>query len=270
MNYIVMGTYFTKMFEISSPLLELAAVDFLMQYAVFIVSAYLKSEKFYDITGSTTFLVLAHLCRKWNPERSVRQMIQSGMILTWAVRLGTFLFIRVLKSGKDRRFNKARENPQLFFVYWTMQGVWIFVTLLPSLMLLSRPDFMPLTNRDYLGFALWTLGFTIEVVADFQKSVFCNITENKGKFINTGLWSVSRHPNYLGEILLWFGLYFSASSTFKGKEMLTVLCPVFDMFLITKISGIPLLEKHGIQKWGRDPKYVDYMKNTAILIPYLW
>lgn len=265
-----MGSYISKMFDISSPLLQLVAVDFLMQYAVFIISAYLKTEKFFDLTGSTTFIVLAHLCLKWNPERSMRQMIQSGMILIWAVRLGTYLFTRVLKSGKDRRFNRIRENPPLFFIYWTAQGLWIFITLLPSMMLLSRPDFMPLTNRDYLGFGLWTLGFAIEVIADFQKSIFCNMPENKDKYINSGLWSISRHPNYLGEILLWFGLYFSSSSTFKGKEMLTVLCPVFDMFLITKISGIPPLERYGIQKWGKDPSYQSYIKNTAVLIPYLW
>ncbi|GFY60253.1 hypothetical protein TNIN_500111 [Trichonephila inaurata madagascariensis] len=266
-----MGTAATKMFDfLNSPLFELSTVDFGIQFSVFIVSAFLKTEKFYDLTGSLTFIVLSHLCTKWIPERSLRQQIQSGMILTWAVRLGTFLFIRVLKSGKDRRFDKCRDNPKLFFVYWTMQGVWVFITLLPSLLLLSRPDFVPLSNRDYFGFSLWILGFGIEVTADFQKSVFTNMAENKGKYINTGLWSISRHPNYLGEILLWFGLYFSASSTFKGKEILCVLCPIFDMFLITRVSGIPLLEKHGMQKWGKDPQYIHYVKNTALLIPYLW
>ncbi|KFM63539.1 hypothetical protein X975_19521, partial [Stegodyphus mimosarum] len=148
--------------------------------------------------------------------------------------------------------------------------MWVFITLLPTLMLLSRPDYVPLTNRDYIGFSLWIFGFAIEVVADFQKSVFCNTPENEGKFISSGLWSISRHPNYLGEILLWFGLYFSASSTFKGSEMLTVLCPVFDMFLITKVSGVPPLEKHGLKKWGHDPKYIEYVKNTALIVPYFW
>ncbi|CAL1294431.1 unnamed protein product [Larinioides sclopetarius] len=266
-----MGSKASKMLDLlDNPFFEIATVDFGIQFSAFIVSAFLKTEKFYDITGSLTYIVLAHLCTKWVPERSMRQTIQSGMILTWAVRLGTFLFIRVLKSGKDRRFDKVRGNPKLFFVYWTMQGVWIYITLLPSLLLLSRPDFAPLTNRDYLGFSLWILGFTIEVVADFQKSVFTNMPENKGKFINTGLWSISRHPNYLGEILLWFGLYFSSSSTFKGKEILCVLCPIFDMFLITRFSGIPPLEKYGLQKWGRDPQYIEYVKKTSSLIPYLW
>ncbi|XP_015929834.1 uncharacterized protein [Parasteatoda tepidariorum] len=265
-----MGTVISSMFNFQQPLLELAAVDFAIQFAVFAVSSFLKTEKFYDITGSVTFVILSHLCHTWVPERSLRQMIQAGMISTWAVRLGTFLFIRVLKSGKDRRFDKVRENPLRFFVLWTMQGVWVFITLLPSILLLSRPDFVPLSHRDYFGFALWMLGFGIEVTADFQKSVFCNIPENKGKFINTGLWSISRHPNYLGEILLWFGLYFSASTTFRGKEMLCVLCPIFDMVLITRISGIPLLEKYGMQKWGKDPAYVEYVKNTALIIPLLW
>ncbi|GFS85181.1 uncharacterized protein TNCV_4223131 [Trichonephila clavipes] len=117
-----MGNTATKMFDfMNSPLFELSTVDFGIQFSVFIVSAFLKTEKFYDLTGSLTFIVLSHLCTKWIPERSLRQQIQSGMILTWAVRLGTFLFIRVLKSGKDRRFDKCRDNPKLFFVYWTMQ-----------------------------------------------------------------------------------------------------------------------------------------------------
>ncbi|KFM71113.1 hypothetical protein X975_12774, partial [Stegodyphus mimosarum] len=121
MDYYI-GPNLIKMSTLTSVLFELAAVDFAIQYIVFFISAYHKTEKFYDVTGTTTFIILSHLCAKWIPHRSVRQMIQSGMVLTWAVRLGTFLFIRVLKNGGDRRFDKARDSPFLFFIYWTLQG----------------------------------------------------------------------------------------------------------------------------------------------------
>ncbi|KAG7153786.1 Zinc finger protein 362-like [Homarus americanus] len=135
--------------------------------------------------------------------------------------LGLFLFTRIVKAGKDRRFDKTRANPVRFFYAWTLQGVWVLVTILPSLLAVLSPRQRPVGTRDYIGWGIWAMGFLIEVVADYQKTVFKNNPANKDKFINTGLWALSRHPNYFGEILLWFGLYVSASSTFSGWEYLT-------------------------------------------------
>ena len=134
--------------------------------------------------------------------------------MAWAARLGLFLLIRVIRTGGDRRFEKALQNPLLFFQFWFLQGLWVFVTLLPTLMMNLAERELALGVRDYLGWFLWAVGMAFEVVADMQKSQFRAQPDNRGQFIRTGLWSISRHPNYFGEILLWFGLYMG-----KGKSM---------------------------------------------------
>ena len=156
-------------------------------------------------------------------------------------------------------------------------------------MLANEDNDKPLGKQDYLGWALWATGMFFEIVADMQKTAFKNDPKNQvsahhifensepkskyrlftqGKFITTGLWSISRHPNYFGEILLWFGLYISASSVFKGWQYLGVLSPLFVHLLITRVSGIPLLEKAGLKKWGHLKEYQEYLKNTPSLVPF--
>ena len=195
-----------------------------------------------------------------------------------------------MKDGKDKRFDKVRDQPLRFLVFWLIQGLWVFVTLLPTLMLNESKRDRPLGAQDYIGWAIWAAGMVFEVTADLQKSAFRRDPANdvrlkfqlrkgyqfftvfsmfQGKFINTGLWSISRHPNYFGEISLWFGLYVSASSVFSGLEYLAVLSPVFVHLLITKVSGIPLLEKAALKKWGSLPQYKEYLKNTPVLVPFL-
>ena len=239
-----------------------------------------------------------------------RQNVHNWMIFAWACRLGTFLFMRVLKEGQDKRFDKARDSPATFLVFWSLQGVWVWVTLLPSLILNTERRDPALGSRDYLGWGLWVAGFLIEVVADMQKSIFranpendvssiiiavlCNMKGiypvqlfmSQGKFISSGLWSLSRHPNYFGEILLWFGIYISSSSAFRGSQYLSVLSPVFIFLLITRVSGekvstlikiiklillllgVPLLEKSGLKKWGHLPEYQKYLQEVPQLVPF--
>jgi steroid 5-alpha reductase family enzyme len=129
---------------------------------------------------------------------------------------------------------------------------------------------MKLGAQDYLGWTLWIIGFATEVIADHQKGQFRADPLNKETFIKTGLWSLSRHPNYFGEILLWFGLFISASSNFtKWWQYLSILSPTAVYLLITKMSGIPLLEQHGLKNWGHLPEYQTYLNNTPELIPQL-
>lgn len=252
---------------LSNSVASLLALDMGIQWVGWSVAALLKTEKFYDLAGSFTFILLSYLSHEGS-RKTVRQFIQSHMIMAWAGRLGLYLFMRILKDGKDKRFNRAKEDPKEFFIFWTLQGVWVFVTLLPSLLLNNSTKDVAIGRRDYLGWTFWMVGMFFEVVADFQKTMFKNDPRNEGKFINTGLWAISRHPNYFGEILLWFGLYFSASSVFRGVEYLSVLSPVFVHLLITRISGIPLLEKAGLKKWGKLPEYQAYLLNIPSLIPF--
>ena len=264
------------------PLATLALVDFGIQWAVWSVSSIFTTERFYDLTGSLTFLLVTYLGLRLGGggrgggssigilDSSVRQLVTSGLVMTWATRLGSFLFLRVLRAGEDVRFQRVKCEPTTFFVWWTIQGLWVFVTLLPTLLLLLKRDSRPLGPRDILGWTLWVIGFVVEVTADRQKSAFKSDPENAGKFISSGLWSVSRHPNYFGEMTCWAGLWLSASSTFSGLEYLSVLSPAFVAFLIAKVSGIPILERTAEKRWGHDPAYVAYRDNTALLVPFLW
>ncbi|KAL3831371.1 hypothetical protein ACJMK2_023124 [Sinanodonta woodiana] len=259
--YSIMGNTFGKA----------VAIDFGIQWACWLVASIFKTEKFYDLAGSGTFFLLAYQTLRWGGTYFLRQRIQTGLVMTWAARLGIFLFTRILKSGQDSRFNKVRGNPGMFWIYWTIQGVWVFLTLLPTIMLNDKKEDKPLTTRDYVGWGIWVLGFLFEAIADYQKSVFKSDQANKGKFIQTGLWSISRHPNYFGEILMWIGLFTSATSIMnKPKEYATVISPIFVILLLTKVSGIPILEAQGMKRYGHNPQYLEYCKNTAKLLPFIW
>lgn len=253
---------------LNNELLRLLGVSLGVQWVGCTAAVLLKTEKFYDLTGSLTFMLLSHMSYE-KSAMSRRQMTQGWMVFAWAARLGTFLFLRILKDGEDKRFDKAKESPSVMFKFWTIQGIWVFVTLLPTLLLNSERRNPAIGTRDYIGWGMWTLGFIFEVVADAQKSIFRNNPDNKGKFIESGLWSISRHPNYFGEILLWFGLYVAGSSVYSGAQFLSVLSPVAVALLITKLSGIPLLEKAGLRKWGDNPAYKRYIETVPVIIPFI-
>ena len=255
------------------PLLTTAALDFAIQWALWSVAAFFQTEKFYDLGGSCTFVFLTLLTLRWRHKNSklyLRQLVQSGCVSIWALRLGLFLFHRVLKAGKDSRFNKVRGNPSAFWVYWTLQGLWVWMTLLPTLILNTSARDEKLTWKDYLGWSLWVIGFALEVVADHQKSQFRADPANKGKWISSGLWSMCQHPNYLGEILLWSGLFLPASSVMSGRQYWSVVSPMFVVYVLTRLSGIPILEKQGVRRWGHLAEYLKYRQTTATLVPHLW
>ncbi|CAM1307604.1 Uncharacterised protein g4643 [Pycnogonum litorale] len=254
-------------------ILKCVVADFAIQWTVFGVSALMKTEKYFDITGSATYISLVSLSYIFNSQFTWRQTLQSAMVVVWATRLGTFLFHRISYSGgKDSRFDKYRDDPIKFFGVWNMQGVWVLCNMLPTLLLTCRNQSVGrlVSHREYIGWSMWCVGFLIEVLADYQKSSFRRNPANSDKFITTGLWKYSRHPNYFGEIMLWFGMYVSASSSMSGYQYLSVLCPIINMWLITRVSGIPPLERKAVKTWGTNPAYREYVRNTAALIPGIW
>jgi len=236
---------------------------------VFAISTLLGTkEKFYDLTGGSTFVLVALLSYISNSGFHLRQKVITGCVVTWGLRLSLYLFQRILKEGRDRRFNRVRDKPSQLFIFWTIQGVWVLLTLLPVLILNSKKDDIPVDNLDRIGWGLWSAGFLIESIADLQKARF---QRTKGKeWIDTGLWSLSRHPNYLGEIMMWCGIFLSSSRVMRGLEYLSVLSPAFVSFLLCCVSGIPLLEQSADKRWGSSIEYQLYKKHTAILIPFLW
>lgn len=231
----------------------------------------LATEKFFDLSGSFTYTFLALYSLIQSGHYYPRQLLVTLFVLIWAARLGTFLYLRIqrAKNGKDGRFDEIKHNLPRFFNMWTIQGLWVFLTELPLFCLNSTPSdtAFPLWS-DYLGLVCFGVGFACEVIADNQKTEFALQPENEGKFIQTGLWAFSRHPNYFGEILLWIGIFFVCSSAFTDAfQWICIISPMFVAFLLIKVSGVPLLEARADQKWGHDPAYLEYKARTPELIP---
>jgi steroid 5-alpha reductase family enzyme len=240
---------------------------FVIQWIAFI-PAYLKqTEKFFDLTGSITYILVAVTAVIFSPDIDARSLLLSGIIAIWAVRLGSFLFSRIRAEGEDRRFRQIKSSFARFLLTWTLQGLWVTFSLAAALAAITSTNRVELGAFALIGFLVWLLGFGIEVIADRQKSQFRADPENRGKFINTGLWSWSRHPNYFGEIVLWVGVAIIALPTLSGWTWLTLISPLFVILLLTRISGVPMLEARADEKWGGQEDYKTYKSRTSVLIP---
>ena len=243
---------------------------FIIQWIVFLPSYYWHTEKFYDLTGSVTyiFITLVALYHKGQfivPRADIRSLLLAMIIIIWALRLGSFLFMRILKDKEDRRFNEWKFSFPLFLRTWTLQGMWIFLTSIAAITAISTRKIVAPDVFLFVGGFLWLFGFLFETISDFQKRKFKS--KNKDGFITSGLWSVSRHPNYFGEIVLWIGVAIIAYPTLYGWQYVSLISPLFVYLLLTRVSGIPLLEEHAEKKWGKDKKYISYKENTPELFP---
>ena len=246
-----------------------ASVGFLLHWAVFLPSFIQQTEHFFDLTGGVSYVATVALALLAHPAMDARGQLLCVLVTIWAVRLSTFLFLRVRKAGKDRRFDEIKQRFFRFAFTWTMGGGWVFITLAAALAAMTSVTQKPLGLFAGLGVAVWLAGFTIEVIADQQKTRFRNDPDNADKFITSGLWSRSRHPNYFGEIVLWFGVTIIALPVLGGWQWLTLVSPLFVTGLLIKVSGVRLLEASGQQRWGSDPAYRQYLENTPMLIPAL-
>lgn len=243
------------------------ALAFIIQWMAFI-PAYLKqTESFFDLTGSITYLTVVLVAVLLSPIVDARSWLLLGIISVWAIRLGSFLFMRIRAAGEDRRFREIKKSLVRFLLTWTLQGLWVTFSLAAALAAITSRVRVELDFFAVAGLLVWLLGFAIEVVADRQKSNFKAIPANKDKFINSGLWSWSRHPNYFGEIVLWIGVAIIALPVLRGWQWLTLISPVFITILLTRISGIPMLETRADEKWGGQPDYEAYKARTSVLVP---
>lgn len=240
---------------------------FLIQWLVFIPAYLQQTERFYDLTGSITYISVTTLAVFFSRGVDARAILLWVLVVIWAVRLGTFLFRRIQKRGKDDRFDEIKPSFMRFLNVWTIQGLWVTFTVAAALVVITTTNRKELDWFAIIGFLVWVLGFGLEVVSDSQKSRFSAISDNQGKFIQTGLWSRSRHPNYLGEIILWVGVAIIALPVLQGWQWIAIISPVFVTLLITRVSGIPLLEKKADRKWGGQDDYEAYKKRTPVLIP---
>jgi len=238
---------------------------FIIQWIAFIPSYIYKTEKYFDLTGSLTYITMVVLVLTTVKSGDIRAWIILIAVALWAIRLGAFLFTRILSSGSDTRFDNLKTNFLKLLMTWSLQGLWIFVTFGAGLAALSSKKESEFGILDIIGTLIFVIGFSIEIISDQQKTTFRKM--QRDGFINTGLWKYSRHPNYLGEILIWIGITFLSINVLTGWQYLTLISPVFVALLLIKISGIPMLEKKSDAKWGHLTEYQNYKNQTAVLIP---
>ena len=244
---------------------NLILLIFCIQWISFIPAFIFQTEKFYDLTGSITYLTAVFYTLYVTGSNNLSDLIIVGCVAVWAIRLGSFLFMRIHKAGEDRRFRTIKPNFTRFLMTWTLQGMWVSMCLLCVLTALSSYSGVVMNSIFFIGLLVFILGLSIEIIADYQKTVFRRKIENKDKFITTGLWSLSRHPNYFGEILLWTGIAIMSISSLQGLQYLTLISPIFVYVLLVYISGVRILEAQAEKKWGHLDSFKEYIKNTPRL-----
>jgi steroid 5-alpha reductase family enzyme len=245
-----------------------ASVGFVLHWLGFIPAYLFQTEHYFDLIGSISYVATVALAFALAPSFDTRGLVVATLICVWAVRLGSFLFIRVKKAGQDRRFTQIKTKFFRFLLTWTLGGTWVFITMAAGLAAMTSQSQSPVDAFLVVGATLWVIGFGIEVVADQQKTAFRKDPANAEKFISSGLWSISRHPNYFGEIILWIGIAVIALPVLEGWQWVTLVSPVFVSFLLLKVSGVPMLENNAESRWGKDPEFRQYKAKTPTLIPY--
>ena len=249
-----------------------AVVSFVTHWMIAAPSLITSSEKYFDFTGmvATLLVVLTAMFTLLSSgaEASIRSVFVASFVSVWTLRLGIFLYKRIVKAGEDIRFRDIKKSLPKFLMTWTLSALWVFLTTVNAITLIALNPLEPIGIFFIMGALLWLLGFGFEVIADRQKKHFSEQPKNEGRFITQGLWSVSRHPNYFGEIILWAGIAIISLPFLSGWQYVTLVSPVFVFLLLTRISGLPFLEDKAEKKWGEDKDYIEYKKRTPILVPF--
>ena len=245
----------------------LISMAVLIQFVIFVPSFLFQTEKFYDLTGSLTYISVTSIAYFSLDNPSTIDTILYLYVIVWAGRLGIFLFRRINKDGKDERFDKAKKKFFWFLQYWMGQAAWVVFTAGASILAILSPVEAELEILAFIGIFLWWSGFLIEVISDYQKRKFRETSDPKTDFISTGLWARSRHPNYFGEITLWVGMAVISLSSLSGIEYVTaVVSPLFVYLLLRKAEGVPMLERIADERYGELSDYQEYKANTPVLM----
>ncbi|WWD16864.1 hypothetical protein CI109_101296 [Kwoniella shandongensis] len=251
-----------------------------------------KTEKYYDLAGSTGFITSTILSlyyptvRSWftsSPQalnfslgaHHPRQLLVSAMMLLWAGRLGTYLFQRIMRDGSDSRFDDLKTRPLIFTGMWFGQALWVTLVGLPAYLVNSVPAAAhpALGLKDLIGVSIWAAGLGLEIIADREKSAWRaakNDKKHEEKFISSGVWAWSRHPNYLGEVILQSGppLLALTAPLPPTVKYLACISPFFSYVLLRYGSGVPPLEESAEKKWGKDEGWKKYRDQTSVLVPW--
>ena len=244
---------------------------YLIQWLLFIPAYVFQTEKFYDLSGGLTYItvVIFSLAATLDAGINVANLTIAIFIIIWAIRLSSFLFLRISKDGEDKRFRSIKPNLTQFFMTWTLQGMWVSLCSMCALTAINTGRLEVMNIFFLIGACLFIIGLYVEIKADNQKSRFRSIPENRDRFITEGLWYKSRHPNYFGEVLLWLGIAVMSVSALEGLQYITLISPIFTYLLLVHVSGVRMLEARANIKWGQDPEYKNYVENTPMLFPKL-
>ena len=245
---------------------------YVIHWIAYIPAYVFQTEKFYDLTGSVTYLSVVwfvFLSTYQSISLNFGNLILVLLISIWTIRLGLFLFMRIHKAGEDKRFRTIKTSASQFFMTFTLSGLWVTLCSMCALVAISSPEGLVMNALTYVGIILFIIGFGIEIVADNQKTAFRSIEANKDSFITSGLWSKSRHPNYFGEVLLWFAIAVISFSSLEGLQLITLISPIFTYILLVYVSGVRMLEDMNDKKWADNEQYKSYKKNTPMLFPKL-
>jgi steroid 5-alpha reductase family enzyme len=240
---------------------------FVLNWIAFVPSFLNRTEKYFDLTGALTYVSATVGAMVLSGNLDTRAWLAGAVVIIWSTRLGTFLFRRIKRDGGDGRFDTMKHDFWQFLMTWTIQGLWVSLTAAAAFVMITAETRVSIGLIGTLGFIVWLIGFSIEVIADRQKSKFKSDPANKGRFIASGLWAWSRHPNYFGEILLWTGVAIMSVPVLDGWRWFALVSPIFVCFLLTKVSGIPILRRRADERWGEEPEYKAYIERTSMLIP---
>jgi steroid 5-alpha reductase family enzyme len=240
----------------------------LINMAFFFFAAGFKTDKVTDISYSLSFFILAPLLLLSSGKNyAIEQLLVTFSIMIWAARLGSYLLKRIITIGKDDRFDDKRNNFVSFLKFWILQTLVVWIVMMPfSIYLVTRPVFTGL-YFSLTGLIIFLTGFILEWISDHQKFKYKMNRENKNHWVDKGLWKYSRHPNYFGEILVWWGLFIILIPQLKGGQWFSIIGPVTITLFLLKVSGIPLLEKSSEKKYGHNEEFQNYIKSTSLLFP---
>jgi len=247
-----------------NPYLVLAIVLFVYMNLWFIVSLIKKRNDVADIAWGLGFVVIA-----WSSfifgSQDLKAIVVNILVTVWGLRLAIHIYKRNSRKGEDSRYVEWRNQWKNFFVrsylqVFMLQGLFLFLIVQPVI-LVNLSEKLSFGATEILGIFVWLIGLYFEAVADQQLKVFISDPNNKGKVMDRGLWKFSRHPNYFGEVVMWWGLFLVALPSNYG--ILTIIGPITITLLILFVSGVPLLEK----KYAGRPEYEEYKRKTSIFIP---
>lgn len=250
-----------------------AIVTVLLQVLFFIVAATFHFDKLTDFASGVNFCIIAVLSYALAQTFSYRQTLVTGLVCLWGLRLSTFLVFRICKLGRDKRFEDSGKNTARFAIFWTFQALWVYIVSLPVIFVNSprkaEPKYaaMAMTKLDTAGTAVFLIGLACETLADMQRFSYRSNPENAHHWCDMGLWKYSRHPNYFGEITVWWGMFILSINVIRSVEYVVLLSPLFTTFIILFLSGMPLLEHSADDRYGSLEDYQEYKRSTSPLLP---